>query len=159
MKNNKGYVMLLVLVIVGILAVVGGIFFYFQKLATSDRMQQEVLEDSMEGHEGDAMMEEGDDDSMMTVGNYVVYTPQALEDTAEGRRVLFFYANWCPICGPADADFKKNVSQIPDDVTLIRVNYNDSDTNSDEEALAQKYGVTYQHTFVQIGANGEVLTK
>jgi hypothetical protein len=44
-------------------------------------------------------------------------------------------------------------------VTIIRVNYNDSDTDPAEEALADEYGVTYQHTFVQIDENGNEVAK
>lgn len=72
---------------------------------------------------------------------------------------LYFYANWCPICKPADADFKANSSKIPPDVTVIRVNYNDTDTGQEEKDLAKKYGITYQHTFVQIDAQGKEVTK
>lgn len=90
---------------------------------------------------------------------YLSYSKKVLEESASKKRVLYFYANWCPICRPADADFKANESKIPDDVVVIRVNYNDSDTDDEEKALAQKYGITYQHTFVQIDENGEEVAK
>ncbi len=86
---------------------------------------------------------------------YMPYTKAVFEQAANTRRVLFFYASWCPTCRPADADFAANQNKFPSDVTLIRVNYNDPDTDSEEKSLAKKYAVTYQHTFVQIGANGE----
>jgi thioredoxin 1 len=90
---------------------------------------------------------------------YLPYTPEVLESAKSTRRVLFFYASWCPTCIPANADFTKNVSQLPSDVTVIRVNYNDGDTDAEEKALAAKYGVTYQHTYVQIDAEGNEVTK
>ena len=40
--------------------------------------------------------------------------------------------------------------KIPEDLIIIRVNYNDSDTDGDEKQLANKYAVTYQHTFVEL---------
>ena len=86
---------------------------------------------------------------------YLPYTAQALSQTAGNRRVLFFYASWCPTCIPADAEFAANLGKIPSDVSVIRVNYNDPETDTEEKALAQKYGVTYQHTYVQIDAAGE----
>lgn len=86
---------------------------------------------------------------------YVPYMKSAFAQAASTRRVLFFYASWCPTCRPADADFSANQDKIPSDMTLIRVNYNDPDTDSEEKALAKKYTVTYQHTFVQIDANGD----
>lgn len=92
-----------------------------------------------------------------TGGTYIEYSRAAL-DSAAGKRVLFFYANWCPICKPADADFKANISKIPSDVTVIRVNYNDTETDAEEKDLAKKYGITYQHTFVQIDSSGKKIT-
>lgn len=94
-----------------------------------------------------------------TVSKYIQYSNSALEDTAQLRRVLFFYASWCPTCRPVDEELSQNASQIPEDVRVIRVNYNDPDTDSEEKVLAQKYEVTYQHTFVQISSDGTEIAK
>ena len=91
--------------------------------------------------------------------HYVEYNPSQLNTYANTRRVLFFYAKWCSTCRPADANFMENKSRIPEDVTLIRVNYNDDDTDQSEKDLAKKYGVTYQHTFVQIDSSGNEITR
>jgi thiol-disulfide isomerase/thioredoxin len=91
-------------------------------------------------------------------GKYAPFSPELFVSSASTRRVLFFYANWCPTCKPADKSFSDNNAQIPADVTLIRVNYNDTDTDQAEKDLAKKYGVTYQHTFVQIDAAGNEVT-
>jgi len=90
---------------------------------------------------------------------YLAYSKSAFERAAMTKRVLFFYANWCPTCRPADADFQKNSATIPDGVTLIRVNYNDTDTDQEEKDLAKKFQVTYQHTFIQIDEQGNVIAK
>lgn len=94
----------------------------------------------------------------VTNDRYVEYSPENFANSASNRRVLFFYADWCPICRPADADFQTNENQIPSDVTVIRVNYNDTKTDQDEKDLATEYGVTYQHTFVQIDSAGKAVT-
>ena len=94
-----------------------------------------------------------------TSPRYVEYSKTVLEQSVGMRRVLFFYASWCSTCRPADADFKKNIDLIPADLVLIRVNYNDPETDAEEKALAGQYGITYQHTFVQIDAQGNVLTE
>jgi thioredoxin 1 len=117
----------------------------------------------------DAMMKKDDasmqasDDKMMgdkkMTSRYVEYSKEALDKVASKRRVLFFYASWCPTCKPADANFTQNASKIPEDVTLIRVNYNDPETDQEEKDLAKKYGITYQHTFVQIDGSGKEVTK
>jgi thioredoxin 1 len=98
-------------------------------------------------------------DTRSRSSRYVKYEKGLIDATKSERRVLFFYASWCPTCRPADADFTQNDSQIPEDVTIIRVNYNDPDTDQEEKNLAQKYGITYQHTFVQIDAQGNEVTK
>jgi thiol-disulfide isomerase/thioredoxin len=90
---------------------------------------------------------------------YIEYSNEILDKNTNKRRVLFFYANWCPTCRPADVDFRENSGKIPEDVVVIRVNYNDTDTDADEKSLAEAYGITYQHTFVQIDQNGNEVAK
>lgn len=128
---------------------------------TSDTMMKDDktgAEDSMmkDDASGDSMMKDESSDSMMKNDkqSYVPYSSTVLADTAGRRRVLFFYANWCPTCRPADADFEAKKDTFPSDASLIRVNYNDTETDQEEKALAQKYGVTYQHTYVEIDAQG-----
>lgn len=86
---------------------------------------------------------------------YVVFSKSAFDQAKDKKRVLYFYANWCPICRPIDVEFRQNMSKIPQDVVVIRVNYNDSETNQETKDLAKQYGITYQHTFVQIDAQGK----
>lgn len=91
--------------------------------------------------------------------SYVEYSKENLDAHMNKRRVLFFYASWCPTCRPADASIKANRTKLPTDVSVIRVNYNDTDTDLEEKEFAKKYGVTYQHTFVQIDSSGNSVTK
>jgi thiol-disulfide isomerase/thioredoxin len=99
-----------------------------------------------------------DTSAMMMDSRYVAYSPEVFDASADQRRVLFFYASWCPTCRPADADFQEQANSIPSDVKLIRVNYNDPETDQKEKDLADTYGVTYQHTFVQIDEQGNEIT-
>ena len=98
-------------------------------------------------------------DSKIIDSRYVEYSKSAFEGASAKRRVLFFYASWCPTCRPADASFKAGANEIPEDMVVIRVNYNDPDTDNAEKELARKYGITYQHTFVQIDSAGKEVTK
>ncbi len=100
-----------------------------------------------------AMKEEG---AMMAKhGSYLDYSADtvAAEQKAGHKVVLYFYAPWCPFCRVADTAFKARPDQIPTGVTVLKTDY-DSST-----ALKQKYGVNYQHTFVQIDSNGNLITK
>ena len=149
---NKVYLGVVIIVIL-ILSGFGFVYLSSKGGQTQDSMTQQTPEDSMAGdaQETDAMKMEG--------SRYKEYSQSTFASSAGTKRVLFFYANWCPTCRPADANFKANLDKIPEDVTLIRVNYNDSDTDAQEQALADKYGVTYQHTFVQIDENGNPVTR
>lgn len=69
--------------------------------------------------------------------------------------VLYFYASWCPICRAELPELYGAFDSLTsDNVVGFRVNFNDSDTDSNEEDLARKHGVAYQHTkvFVQNGS-------
>jgi len=70
---------------------------------------------------------------------------------AGGDVVLFFNASWCPTCKAADANFSE--AAFPAGLTVVSVDY---DQSTD---LRQRYGVTVQHTFVQIDANGSEVAK
>lgn len=91
-------------------------------------------------------------------GRYLEFSLDSFALISSPRRVLFFYASWCPTCRPADTSFSQNQSRIPEDVTIIRVNYNDPQTDQAEKDLALKYKITYQHTFVQIDAEGNIVS-
>lgn len=145
----------LIAVIVFVVVLGGGYFLLKSQPETSPAMSENVTVPSERADE--KTEEEG---SVVTSsGKYVMYSNEVLEANKDKRRVLFFYANWCPTCRPADSDFMKKVNMIPEDIVVIRVNYNDSDTDEAEKSLASKYGITYQHTFVQIDSDGNEVTK
>lgn len=108
-----------------------------------------------------AMMDDEQSSSAnkMTGSRYVQYSKSVFDSVSSNRRVLFFYASWCPTCKPADASFTQNSNKIPENTTVIRVNYNDPETDQSEKDLAKKYGITYQHTFVQLDTTGKEITK
>lgn len=90
---------------------------------------------------------------------YMEYSKAAFDEASGKRRVLFFYASWCPTCRSADPNFQANMNLIPEDVVLLRVNYNDPQTDDEEKALAKTYGITYQHTFVQVDSLGKAVLR
>ena len=85
---------------------------------------------------------------------YVNYSEENLQKAQiEGRTVLFFHAKWCPTCKAAEKDITENITELPEDITILKVDY---DT---ETELKDKYAITYQHTFVQIDEEGNELAK
>lgn len=73
---------------------------------------------------------------------------------------LYFYANWCPICKVEIAEALYPAFNELSDSRVIgfRVNYNDSETEADEKALARELGIGYQHTKVFL-KNGKRILK
>lgn len=88
-------------------------------------------------------------------GSYIAYSPQAVQQAAaQGKKpVLFFHADWCPTCRAADKDINKKLDQIPEDIVILKTDYDK------ETELKEKYGITYQHTFVQVDGQGNEITK
>lgn len=99
----------------------------------------------------DAMMKQSD--VMIKGGQYASYDASKIAFAKDGKVVLFFRASWCPTCRALDADIKANLSRIPQNVLILDVDY---DKNAD---LKKQYGVTYQHTLVQVDASGNMIAK
>ena len=133
---------------------------------TDDKGMMEKPIEAMEGKtpetmvKGDSTMMEKDDVMMEKDASYEAFTQAAYDAaTAEGKTtVLFFYANWCPLCKAEDAVFEEVALDAPENVAVFRVNYRDSDTEPAEEALARTHGVSSQHTKVVV-RDGTVLLK
>ncbi|MCP4523310.1 MAG: thioredoxin family protein [Candidatus Gracilibacteria bacterium] len=83
-------------------------------------------------------------------GKFVPFTSEAVAATT-GTKVLFFHASWCGSCNSAAKSFSSE--SAPDELSIFDVDY---DSNID---LRKQYGVTTQHTFVQIDENGEMLKR
>lgn len=85
-------------------------------------------------------------------GIYLPYTSTAVAQ-AKGQVVLFFHANWCPTCIAVNKDIEANLKNIPADLTILKTSYDD------EKELKELYGVTAQHTFVQVDNTGKLIKK
>lgn len=74
--------------------------------------------------------------------------------------VLYFYANWCPICKAEVANSLYPVfnALTTDEVIGFQVGFNDNQTDKDEKGLASQFGVPYQHTKVFV-KNGQRILK
>jgi len=147
---NKAHIAIIGIIVI---AVIGGVFVFIRPSTPPEVMMKK--DESTEK----IMTTPEPQDAMMNKSRYQGYTSDVFKESANTRRVLFFYASWCPTCRPADKNFEENVTKIPSDVTLIRVNYNDSDTDQEEKDLAKTYQVTYQHTFVEIDPAGKEVTR
>ncbi len=77
---------------------------------------------------------------------------------SEGKVVVLnFYANWCPVCRAEAPDIAAGFESLNNpNIVGFRVNWNDSDTDDDEKALAKAFSVPNQHTKV-ILINGKAV--
>ena len=85
-------------------------------------------------------------------GTYQDYKQELVANASDGKVVLFFNATWCPTCQATNRDINANLSKIPSKLDILKVDY---DTSTD---LKKKYGVKFQHTFVKVDKDGNLLT-
>lgn len=168
-----------IIAVIGVVVVGGGVYAYStnqrgnlpaeQKLVERQEMlmEKETREES-EMMENNDMMKEGgetsilnNDDGIMTgeqnamaeAGLYEAYSEDKIAKAETGDVVIFFHASWCPSCRGLNSDIEENLSTIPAGVTILKADYDK------ETELKKKYGVTTQHTLVQVDKDGNIIKK
>lgn len=183
MDNQKGMSTTVVVSIVAILLLVGGGWYALSENSAreADKDAMMVEDESMTGaHEGTGMTEEEgtmmkdevmiDADAKASFKGAVIagsssplleFNQRDYTAALESNRVvvLYFYANWCPVCRAEFADTMVAFNSLTEEnVVGFRVHFNDDDLTPEMEALAREFGVAYQHTKVFI-KNGERVLK
>jgi thiol-disulfide isomerase/thioredoxin len=92
-------------------------------------------------------------DTMMKSGSYVAYSPEKIAMADQGKVVIFFHASWCPSCRLLSNNLESDAKAIPEGVTILKADYDK------ETELKKKYGVTGQHTLVQVDKDGNMIKK
>ena len=138
--------------------IVGGV--YASMNAKDDVMMKDKVEDTkMMEKSNDDMMKKDETsmmdkaDTMMKVGSYEAYSAEKIARAETGDVVLFFHASWCPSCRGLNSSIESNLKSIPEGVTILKTDYDK------ETELKKKYGVTYQHTLVQVDKDGNMIKK
>jgi len=137
MNKNIG----IIIGLVSVVAILGGAY-----VSVNNKGAEGVME------EKDQVMND-ESGAMMKVGSYEAYAPEKLARAETGDVILFFHASWCPTCRGLSADIEKNLGATPPEVSILKVDY---DTESE---LKKKYGITYQHTLVQVDKDGNMIKK
>ena len=130
----------LVIGVIVLLVVAGGLY---------KSMDQKVMDEKVV-EEKPAMAKE---ENKTAVGSYEAYSAEKLARAEMGDVVLFFHASWCPSCRGLNSNIESNLGSIPEGVSILKTNYDE------ETALKKKYGVTYQHTLVQVDKDGNLIKK
>ena len=171
-QGERGFAMPMIIAIVAVVLVLGGVAYYGNLSRTQeDKMAQEkamMEKKAVEQKENEAMMDKGE--TMMKYSGAVLAGKSAplLDFTkadydaalnSDKLVVLYFYANWCPICIAEFPVMQKAFNELSTDKVIgFRVNYNDDQTDNDEKNLAKQFGVAYQHTKVFV-KNGQRILK
>lgn len=129
-KNNYWWILTLVLIIVGV-----GIYYY-----QISKTNQQTLSNSK---------------LFVERNNYQLYSDESFQKALNnGRTILFFAAtSWCSTCAELDQAIKENYSKLPQDVTILQVDY-----DHDKE-MKSKYGVTMQTTLILLDQNGNEIKR
>jgi len=137
-----------ILVVIGVLVVMVLILAAYM---SSEAEKKAVMNDKVM-MENEVDMMDGDTSAMMK-GSYEAYSSEKVAWAETDDVVIFFHASWCPSCRGLSADIEKNIGVIPGGVHILKADY---DT---ETELKKKYGVTYQHTLVQVDKDGNLIKK
>ena len=151
-KNNRQSGKLTLPLIAGgilLLAIVG-----FFTLSQSKTDPTNSLDASTSQNESAQVQTETNNATSAFNNRFLAYSQDNLKKATEnGKAVIFFHAGWCPTCQAAEADFQSNFEQIPENVTILKADY---DT---EAELKSKYGIIMQDTFVEVDAQGNEIAK
>jgi thioredoxin 1 len=146
--------------VLALVAIVGGLYVSKKSndnaMMVKEQIEQRAMEDKKIADEKmmTAKNVAEEKDTAMKAGSYEAYSLEKVATaSADHAVVLFFRASWCPTCISVDKDIKANLSKIPSSLSILDVNYDNS------TALKQKYGVIYQHTFVQVDKDGKLIKK
>jgi thiol-disulfide isomerase/thioredoxin len=133
-----------------------------KKTEDAAMMKKKETEAMMKKTEGDAMMkkEEGaamskpaENMTMSKAGVFTTYSPDALTKTEGHKNVIFFSATWCPTCQATNKDIQANLDKIDPKLHILSADFDGS------TELKAKYGVTMQHTFVEVDGSGNLIKK
>jgi thioredoxin 1 len=117
----------------------------------TEMVKEESMMNKEESMVKDDMMDKKDE--MMSKGSYEAYSAEKIMMAETGDVVLFFHASWCPSCRSLNSSIEGSVAEIPDGVTILKTDYDK------ETELKKKYGVTTQHTLVQVDKDGNLIKK
>ncbi len=154
MNKNTG----IIIGVIALVVIVGGVYAsmndkddVMMKDKVEDTKMMEKSSDDMMKKDQTSMMDKAD--TMMKAGSYEAYSADKIARAETGDVVLFFHASWCPSCRGLNSSIESNLKSIPEGVTILKTDYDK------ETELKKKYGVTYQHTLVQVDKDGNMIKK
>ncbi len=147
-NTQRGSAGIIITAIVAVLALTG--VAYYNSSSKSERVASVPPDKELVATHESASI---GDENMMDAGTYESYASEKIAKATTGKVVLFFHASWCPSCKVLTSDIELHLGAIPENLTILDVDYDNS------IALKKQYGVTFQHTFVQVDAGGKLIKK
>ena len=153
-----------IFIIITIVSVGGVLLFYqnFQSNKDKNYLMDKSENKMMDKKDQDGAMKEGYSGQLLA-GNptpYLSFTKADYQKALKEGKVIFldFYANWCPVCRAEAPEIHAGFDMLDNDqIVGFRVNFNDSETDEDEKALAKEFEIPYQHTKVILQNGKEIL--
>lgn len=146
MNRNIG----IIIGVIALVVIVGGVYASMNNkndaMMAKEKMEQQAMDEK-------EVMIKKDETSMMKVGSYEAYSTDKIARAETVDVILFFHASWCPSCRSLNSNIEENLKSIPEGVTILKTDYDK------ETELKKKYGVTYQHTLVQVDKDGNMIKK
>lgn len=101
------------------------------------------------------------DETAVTPSFYRDYSKEDYDLALNEERVLvlFFTANWCTDCILQEEINSEVFSNLAEGVVGLEIHILDSETTTETDALAKKFDVTKESSFVILDRNGAVSTK
>jgi thiol-disulfide isomerase/thioredoxin len=161
-NSNKTILMFSGIAAAVIIIGAGGFILYSSSLKVADQKKKDEELAMVKNNDIDLKISDNNQPMNKNSTNAAMNTPglwkpfsNDLVSSASGDKkvVLFFNASWCPTCQSTVKDINANLSKLDPNLILLSADYDK------EISLRQKYGVTYQHTFVQVNSNGDLIKK
>ena len=134
-----------------VIFVIGLIITFF--IAGSGGNQETSVSQSTSADNSSKSSAETNSQAVLKAG-YFNWSNQAdFEAYSEFERWLYFHADWCPKCVALDKDILDNLDQIPEDLVIFKVDYDQN------QALRQRYGVSLQTTVVKVDSQANLQAK
>lgn len=149
MEGKKTLFIVIGLVVLGVIG-----YFFVSGNASNSSVEQTSQQSVTENVQGVNQQQE-DLGNPGSSERFVAYSEENLKKATEnnGKAIVFFHAGWCPSCQAAEKELKEKWSEVPQDVTILKTDY---DTSTE---LKAKYGITMQDTWVQVDSQGNEITK
>lgn len=158
MPENQVFKRVAILLSVAVLLLVVGLglwYFYFNQSGEQEPVASNNNNNpSLENPTFDGGQSSGGEGGINQTSRYVDYSRGFLDNLEEEEQaILFFKANWCTTCNGLDEDIEENLSQIPDDYYIVKVDF-DNDLD-----LVGRYEAFVQHTLVLVNSDGQMVRK